>query len=113
MIGAYSGEDGYEWVKSFQEAITENSDLIYNTLKSIPGIEVAKPEGTFMIYAQFDKYLEDKGMTIDELQKKGVKYGVIWQDGRPFHAPNSIRLNMAIPTEACAEMARRLKEYIL
>ena len=68
MIGAYSGEDGYEWVKSFQEAITENSDLIYNTLKSVPGIEVAKPEGTFMIYAQFDKYLEDKGMTIDELQ---------------------------------------------
>ena len=61
-------------VKSFQESITENSDLIYNTLKSIPGIEVAKPEGTFMIYAQFDKYLEDKGMTIDELQKKGVKY---------------------------------------
>ena len=113
MIGAYSGEDGYEWVKSFQEAITENSDLIYNTLKSVPGIEVAKPEGTFMIYAQFDKYLEEKGMTIDELQKKGVKYGVIWQDGRPFHAPNSIRLNMAIPTEACAEMARRLKEYIL
>ena len=66
-----------------------------------------------MIYAQFDKYLEEKGMTIDELQKKGVKYGVIWQDGRPFHAPNSIRLNMAVPTEACAEMARRLKEYIL
>lgn len=48
-----------------------------------------------------------------KLQKKGVKYGVIWQDGRPFHAPNSIRMNMAIPTEAAAEMARRLKEYIL
>ena len=113
MIGAYSGEDGYEWVKSFKEAITENTAKIYEVLVNTPGVEVAKPQGTFMVYAQFDKWLEDHNMTIEELQKLGVKYGVIWQDGRPFHAPNSIRMNMAIPTEAATEMAFRLKEYIL
>ena len=49
---------------------------------------------------------------MDELLKKGVRYGVGWQEGRPFMNPNTIRMNLALPTSLVEEAFSRLKEFV-
>ena len=58
------------------------------------------------------KYLDTHDITMDELLKKGVRYGVCWQDGRPFMNPNTIRMNLALPTSLVEEAFSRLKEFV-
>ena len=48
----------------------------------------------------------------DELQKRGASIGVIWQDGRPFHSPCGIRMNLALPFSLVEEAMERLRKYV-
>ncbi|MBP3665318.1 MAG: hypothetical protein J6J03_09190 [Tyzzerella sp.] len=50
--------------------------------------------------------------TIDEVLEAGASVGVMWQDGRPFHSPCGIRVNLALPKSRLEEAMRRLKEYV-
>ena len=56
--------------------------------------------------------VEKHGKTIDELQRAGVEVGVIWQDGRPFHGPCHIRMNLALPFSRVQEAFKRLDRYV-
>ena len=49
---------------------------------------------------------------LDELQKRGASIGVIWQDGRPFHSPCGIRMNLALPFSLVEEAMERLRKYV-
>ena len=49
---------------------------------------------------------------MDELLCAGVKVGVIWQDGRPFHHPWSIRMNLAVPFARVKDAMERLDKYV-
>lgn len=113
LMGAYCKE-GLDWVNELNEVISNNIDyaldFIHNNFK---GIEVIKPEGTYMLYLDCTKYLDTHDITMDELLKKGVHYGVCWQDGRPFMNPNTIRMNLALPTSLVEEAFSRLKEFVL
>ncbi len=112
LIGAYKPE-GYEWVDELCEVLTGNVDYAYNFIKEhFEGVELAKPQGTYMLYLDCTKWLEAHGKTIDELQRAGVEVGVIWQDGRPFHGPNSIRMNLAVPFTRVKEAFDRLDKYV-
>ena len=112
LIGAYKPE-GYEWVDELCEVLTGNVDYAYNFIKEhFKGVELAKPQGTYMLYLDCTKWLEAHGKTIDELQRAGVEVGVIWQDGRPFHGPNSIRMNLAVPFTRVQEAFDRLDKYV-
>ena len=51
-------------------------------------------------------------MEMDELLRKGMEVGVIWQDGRPFHGEHSIRMNLALPYTRVQEAFRRLDQYV-
>ena len=42
----------------------------------------------------------------------GWDVGVAWQDGRPFHGPCHIRMNLALPLSRVQEAFRRLDEYV-
>ena len=112
LMGAYCKE-GLDWVNELNEVISNNIDyaldFIHNNFK---GIEVIKPEGTYMLYLDCTKYLDTHDITMDELLKKGVHYGVCWQDGRPFMNPNTIRMNLALPTSLVEEAFSRLKEFV-
>ena len=112
LIGAYKPE-GYEWVDELIEVLSGNVDYGYNYIREhFEGVEVAKPEGTYMLYLDCTKWLEAHGKTIDELLKEGVGVGVIWQDGRPFHGENSIRMNLAVPLSRVKEAFDRLDKYV-
>ena len=51
-------------------------------------------------------------MTLQELLDRGMEYGVIWQDGRPFHGETSIRMNLALPRSRVEEAFERLNRYV-
>ena len=38
--------------------------------------------------------------------------GVAWQDGRPFHGPCHIRMNLALPLSRVQEEFERLDSYV-
>ena len=112
LIGAYETE-GYEWVDELCETLSGNVDYAYDYIKAhFDGVEVSKPQGTYMLFLDCTRWLEAHDMTIEELQHKGAEVGVIWQDGRPFHGENCIRMNLALPLSRVKEAFDRLDRYV-
>ena len=50
--------------------------------------------------------------SIDELLQAGWDVGVAWQDGRPFHGPCHIRMNLALPLSRVQEAMARLEKHV-
>jgi len=112
LIGAYQPE-GHEWVDELRHVLTENVEYAYSyILDHFSGVELAKPEGTYMLYLDCEKFCQEHDMSMDELIRAGIRVGVIWQDGRPFHRPYAIRLNLALPHSLVAEAMARLDKYV-
>lgn len=112
LVGAYKPE-GYEWVDELRKVLTGNVDFACKYVKEhFEGIEVSKPEGTYMLFLDCTKWCEKHGKSIDELLCAGVEVGVIWQDGRPFHGPCHIRMNLALPLSRVKEAFERLEQYV-
>lgn len=112
LIGAYSPE-GAQWVDELREVLTQNVELMYHFLTTkVEGVSLAKPEGTYMLYLDCEEWCKAHHKTLDELLDAGYEVGVGWQDGRPFHRPYAIRMNLALPTARVEEAIRRLGEYV-
>ena len=112
LIGAYKPE-GHAWVDELCQVITGNVEFAYNyILEHFEGVELSKPQGTYMLFLDCEKWCAAHGKTIDELLKLGWDVGVIWQDGRPFHGKHHIRMNLALPLSRVREAFRRLDELV-
>ena len=55
---------------------------------------------------------QKKERLIHRLLEMGAEVGVIWQDGRPFHGPCHIRMNLALPRSLVEEAFHRLDKYV-
>lgn len=112
LIGAYK-EDGYIWVDELRQVLEKNIDYAYKfIIENWKGIEVSKPQGTYLMYLNLEEYLKENNTTLDQVLKLGVEKGVIWQDGRPFNFDNTIRLNLALPFELVKEAFERLDKFV-
>lgn len=112
LIGAYKPE-GYEWVDELCQVLSENANYACDYIgKHFPGVEVSKPEGTYMLFLDLTKWCEAHKKTIDEVQQAGCDVGVAWQDGRKFHGPCAIRMNLAVPLSRVKEAMDRLDRYV-
>ena len=112
LTGGYS-EAGMQWVDELRQVLTENVDFAYKYIREhFEGVEVSRPQGTYMLFLDCQKWCETHNVTIDELQKKGVEVGVIWQDGRPFHGEYGIRMNLALPRQLVEEAFERLEKWV-
>ena len=112
LIGAYKPE-GQEWLDELRQVITGNINYAVNFIKDhFEGVEVSRPEGTYMLFVDCGKWCEKHGKTIEEVLKKGWNVGVAWQDGRMFHGPNCIRLNLALAISRIKEVFNRMDHYI-
>jgi len=112
LIGGYS-EEGEEWTDELTQVLSENVNYAYDFITThFKGVELAKPQGTYMLFLDCEKWCRENNTSIDELQHKGVEYGVMWQDGRPFHTPYGIRMNLAVPFELVKEAFDRLDRYV-
>lgn len=112
LIGAYKPE-GHEWVDELRQVLSENINYGCDFIAgNFPGVQVAKPEGTYMLFIDCTEWLKAHGKTIDELEQAGWDVGVAWQDGRMFHGENSIRINLALPHQRVKEAFERMKKYV-
>lgn len=111
LTGAYQPE-GYVWVDELRQVLTENVDYACTYIaEHFPGIEVSRPQGTYMLFLDCTRWCEEHGMSIEALLKAGWDVGVAWQDGRMFVHPCSIRMNLALPLARVKEAFARLTKY--
>lgn len=112
LVGAYKPE-GYEWVDQLRHVLTENVEFACRYIsENFDGVEVSRPQGTYMLFMDCSRYCRNHGKTIDEVIKAGWDVGVAWQDGRAFHGACHIRLNLASPLSRIEEAFDRMKKYV-
>ncbi len=112
LIGAYS-QEGQEWVDELCQVLTTNVDYAYNYITThFKGIHLSKPQGTYMLYLDCSDWCREHHKTLDDLLRAGWDVGVIWQDGRPFKKPDTIRMNLALPLSRVEEAFKRLSEHV-
>ena len=112
LIGAYKPE-GYEWVDELRQVLTGNVNYACDYIaQHFEGVKVSMPQGTYMLFLDCTDWCARHGKTIQELQKAGWDVGVAWQDGRAFHGPCHIRMNLASPLSRIQEAFDRLDKYV-
>lgn len=112
LIGAYS-EEGHQWVDELCQVLSGNVDYACDYIAShFKGISLSRPQGTYMLYLDCSAWCEEHNKTLDELLRAGWDVGVIWQDGRPFNKPFTIRVNLALPLSRVKEAFERLSQYV-
>ena len=112
LIGAYQPE-GYEWVDELRQVITGNVSFALDFIEThFQGVTLSRPQGTYMLFLDCEQWCKQHGKTMDQLLAAGWDVGVIWQDGRPFHGPHHIRMNLALPLSRVQEAFHRLDKYV-
>ena len=112
LIGAYQ-EEGYQWVDELRQVLTGNVDYACKYIaEHFEGVEVSRPQGTYMLFLDCTKWCETHGKTIDDVEHACWDVGVALQDGRQFHGKCHLRVNLALPLSRVQEAFRRLDEYV-
>lgn len=112
LIGAYKDE-GYEWTDELCLTIEKNVEYACNYINEhFEGVSVSKPQGTYMLFIDCARWLEERKMTLDELVKAGHDVGVAWQDGTAHGGTAHIRINLALPFSRVKEAFDRLDKYV-
>ena len=112
LIGAYTDE-GHAWADELCRVLSKNVYYAYDVISDhFPGVEVMRPQGTYMMFLHCEEYCRKTGRTIDEVIEAGWDVGVAWQQGAPFHDPWGIRMNFAVPYAYVQEALRRLEKYV-
>ncbi len=112
FLGAYTPE-GAQWVNELMQVISGNMELAISRLSRYPGVRCTKPQATYMLFVDFSAWCADHGMTVSELAAKGCRVGVTWQDGRIYHDPDCIRMNLALPRALLEKALERIDRYVL
>ena len=111
-IGAYKPE-GHEWLEELRQVLTGNIDFACDYIeKHFAGVKVCKPQGTYMLFVDCTEWCEKHGKTIEDVEKACWDVGVAIQDGRMFHGPCHIRMNLALPLSRVEEAFDRMDKYV-
>lgn len=112
LIGAYS-ETGDQWAQEMLEVIKGNLEYATKFIdENFEGVKYSKPQGTYMLFIDCTEYCKKNNVSIEEIEKAGWDVGVAWQDGRMFHGPHHIRINLALPLSRVKEAFDRMKKYV-
>ncbi len=112
LIGAYQPE-GYEWTDELLQVLTYNADYACSFIeKNFAGVSVCRPEATYMLFANCTAYCQAHHISLDEILHRAYQVGVCFQDGRPFHGPDCIRINLALPFSRIQEAFDRMQKYV-
>ena len=112
LLGAYTPE-GREWVDELCEVLSGNVNFACDFItRHFPGVQVAKPEGTYMLFLDCTDWCAAHDKTLEDVLHAGWDVGVAWQDGRMFHHPCAIRMNLALPRALVEEAFNRLSAYV-
>ena len=112
LIGGFSPE-GEAWADEMIQVVNGNLDHACGFIRdNFPGVKVMRPQGTYMLFLDCGDFCRSQGISISRLQERGVRCGVIWQNGEDFMFPDSIRMNFALPRSLAEEAMERLKKYV-
>ena len=112
LIGAYQPE-GHEWLEELRRVLTGNADWACRYIaEHFEGVKVCKPQGTYMLFIDCTEWCEKHGKTIDDVERAAWDVGVAVQDGRMFHGPCHLRMNLALPLSRVQEAFSRLDQYV-
>ena len=112
LIGGFSPE-GEAWADEMIQVVKGNLDYACGFIRdNFPGVKVMRPQGTYMLFLDCGDFCRSQGISISRLQERGVRCGVIWQNGEDFMFPDSIRMNFALPRSLAEEAMERLKKYV-
>ena len=103
-IGAYTG--GAEYVDEMLKYVRENQKLMVDYFNTCEGVSVDLPQGTYVLWVNFDGLCEDVGVIRDQLREVGV----ITTDGRGFHGKTYLRFNCACPRANCEKAIKAMKK---
>ena len=112
LIGGFS-PDGEAWADEMIQVVNGNLQYACDFIRdNFPGVKVMRPQGTYMLFLDCGDFCRSQGISISRLQERGVRRGVIWQNGEDFLLPDSIRMNFALPRSLAEEAMERLKKYV-
>ena len=112
LIGAYKPE-GHIWLEELRQVLDENITFACDYIRDhFDGVKVTKPEGTYMLFVDCTGWCEKNGKNLDQVIQTCHDVGVAIQDGRQFHGPCHIRMNLASPTSRIKEAFRRMDRYV-
>ena len=112
LIAAYQPE-GREWLEELRQVLTANVDYACRFIQEhFEGVDAARPQGTYMLFADCTQWCEAHGKTIGEVEKACWDVGVAVQDGRAFHGPCHLRINLALPLSRVQEAFARMDKYV-
>ena len=112
LIGAYKPE-GHIWLEELRQVLDENITFACDYIRDhFDGVKVTKPEGTYMLFVDCTGWCEKNGKNLDQVIQACHDVGVAIQDGRQFHGPCHIRMNLASPTSRIKEAFRRMDRYV-
>ena len=112
LIGGYK-EEGHEWVEELRQTIGGNVDFACDYIeKHFEGVKVFKPQGTYMLFVDCSEWCEKHGCDVGEVLRRCYEVGVVVQDGRAFHGPCHIRMNLALPLSRVKEAFERMDKYV-
>ena len=102
--GALNGDQGV--VETLRRAMQENRDLVLKGLATIPGVNCAKPDGTFYCLPDF-RALDGDSMRLSEfLLEKAL---LVTVPGREFGMEGHLRLSYAGSSKDLVEAIARLR----
>ena len=112
LIGAYQDE-GYEWLQELRQVLTGNVDYACRYIaEHFEGVKVSRPQGTYMLFVDCTDWCQAHGKTIEDVERAAWAVGVAFQDGREFHGPCHVRINLALPLSRVQEAFRRLDKFV-
>ncbi|MBQ8620828.1 MAG: aminotransferase class I/II-fold pyridoxal phosphate-dependent enzyme [Oscillospiraceae bacterium] len=112
LIGGYS-DVGAEWLEELRQVLTGNVEFACDYIeKHFDGVKVCKPQGTYMLFLDCTEWCERHGKSIEEVERAAWDVGVALQDGRQFHGPHHLRVNLALPLSRVREAFDRLDRYV-
>ena len=112
LLGAYSPA-GARWVDELRTVLFENLRYVKDFMETrFPGVTMFLPEGTYMLFLNCRAWCDAHHVPMDELLRRGVRAGVIWQNGADFGDPDCIRMNVALPFSLVEEAMQRLEKRV-
>ena len=112
LLGAYE-DAGYEWLEELRQVLTGNVNFACDYIEThFEGVKVCRPQGTYMLFVDCTDWCEKHGKTLDQVEQAAWDVGVALQDGRMFHGPCHLRLNLALPRSRVEEAFDRLNKYV-
>ncbi|WP_455582501.1 MalY/PatB family protein [Dysosmobacter sp.] len=112
LIGAYQPE-GHIWTDELCQTLTGNVEFACRYIRErFQGVDVSQPQGTYMLFVDCTAWCQAHGKTIDQVEKAAWDVGVAVQDGRIFHGPCHLRMNLALPLSRVQEAFDRLDRYV-